>query len=88
MKRIPSELGALKILTLARRECRLSSNMGRMQNEITVLKQKRSGLTKLLDCNESEKWIITEYIQEGRLQIISQNTKGMLSSLSRRFFRW
>src|SRR5712692_6204880 len=63
-----SELGALKIFNprAAGLEAEQQA-LGRMQNEIAVLKQKRPGLLRLLDYNESENWIVTEYCQRGTL---------------------
>lgn len=40
----------------------------RMRNEIAVLKQGRRGLVKLLDYNESQNWIVTEYCSKGTLE--------------------
>jgi len=64
----PSELAALKLFNprAAGPEAEQQA-LGRMQNEIAVLKQNRRGLLKLLDYNESEKWIVTEYYPRGTL---------------------
>jgi len=42
--------------------------IARLKNEITALGQGLSGLPKLLDSNEAERWIITEYFPEGTLE--------------------
>lgn len=40
----------------------------RLKNEISALRQKRSGLLQLLDSNEDERWIVTELFTEGTLE--------------------
>jgi serine/threonine protein kinase len=67
-KEEPSELGALKKFTprAAGPSAEVQALL-RMQNEIKVLKQNRRGLLKLLDSNESEGWIVTEYCPGGTL---------------------
>jgi serine/threonine protein kinase len=64
-----SELGALKVFRprAAGLEAEQQA-MGRMRNEIAVLDQKRPGLLKMLDHNESENWIVTEYCPGGTLE--------------------
>jgi serine/threonine protein kinase len=64
----PHELGALKTFTP-----RLEgpdpegSSVRRLHNEIEVLQKKREGFLQLLDSNEEERWIVTEYCQNGTL---------------------
>jgi serine/threonine protein kinase len=64
-----AELGALKIFhpRAAGPEGEQQA-VGRMRNEIAVLKQNRPGLLKLLDNNEEENWIVTEYCPGGTLE--------------------
>ena len=72
-----AELGALKIFTprAAGPEAEQQA-LGRMKNEITVLNQRRPGLLKLLDSNESENWIVTEYCPRGTLAAHLLDYKG------------
>src|ERR1700688_2950226 len=70
----PSELAALKIFnprTTGEEQARL-----RMRNEIAVLKENRAGLLKLLDYDEDEGWIVTEYCQNGTLEHHLAKYKG------------
>jgi serine/threonine protein kinase len=62
----PSELAALKIFhpRAAGLEAEQQA-LGQMKNEIAVLKNPRPGLLKLLDFNESENFIVTEYCPRG-----------------------
>lgn len=70
---LPSELGALKIFKI---------RMGgapaehRFRSEITVLKQNRLGLPRLLDANETEQWMVTEYFPFGTLEKSPFKYKG------------
>jgi serine/threonine protein kinase len=72
-----SELGALKIFhpRAAGPEAEQQA-LGRMRNEIAVLRQKRPGLLKMLDHNESEGWIVTEYCPGGTLERHLPRYKG------------
>jgi serine/threonine protein kinase len=72
-----SELGALKMFDprAAGPEAEQQA-LGRMQNEIAILKQNRPGLLKLLDSNESERWIVTEYCRQGTLERHLQEYRG------------
>lgn len=63
----PADLGALKIFKIPEDETEAAEALGRLKNEITVLRQKRPGLVKLLDVNEQEKWIVTEFMPLGTL---------------------
>ncbi len=64
----PSELGALKVFRIPQREPECAEALRRLHNEITVLRQNRLGLAKLLDCSEAEAWIVTEYYQQGTVE--------------------
>lgn len=63
---IPSELAALKDFDKVRREGAEAEK--RLSREIAVLKQGRPGLPKLLDSDESAKWIVTQFFPEGTLE--------------------
>jgi len=71
---IPSELGALKVFKITP-EGQISQPAGseeeaisRLKNEIAALSQNLPGLLKLLDSNEAERWIVTEYFPERTLE--------------------
>lgn len=55
-----SELGAMKVFKI-REDSSEEQPLARLRQEFDILKQNRSGLPKLLDSNESERWIITEF---------------------------
>jgi serine/threonine protein kinase len=83
---LASELGALKeFRPRAGGPEAEQQAVSRMRNEIAVLEQKRPGLLKLLDSNESESWIVTEYCPggtlEGHLPKYKGNVKLALASL-------
>ena len=54
-----------------------------MQQEFEILKQTRPGLPKLLDSNESERWIVTELFSKVRLKTTSTTIRGIPRWLSR-----
>ncbi len=67
---LPSELGALKVFKL-----RTDGNadaekqsLQRLLSEIAVLKKQIPGMLKLLDSNEKDRWIITEYYPDGSME--------------------
>jgi serine/threonine protein kinase len=72
-----SELGALKMFRPrgAGQEAEQQA-LARMRNEIAILKQNRPGLLKLLDHNESDAWIVTEYCSKGTLDRHLDRYKG------------
>lgn len=73
----PTELGALKVFNpRAAGEQAEEQALGRMRNEIEILKQNRPGLLKLLDSNEYEHWIVTEYCHLGTLDRHLPRYKG------------
>jgi serine/threonine protein kinase len=59
------ELGAKKIFKIRDDE---QQAIARLKQEMQVLQQDRPGLPKLLDSNEAERWIVTEYFPEGTLE--------------------
>lgn len=73
---LPSELGALKRFNIRPEGQGLAPVPGspedeavqRLKNEISVLRQGRPGLPRLLDSNEAERWIVTEYFDRGTLE--------------------
>jgi serine/threonine protein kinase len=63
-----SDWGALKVFSTRESGSEAERQMlDRLRNEITVLKQNRAGLLPLLDSNEGEGWIVTEYQSHGTL---------------------
>src|SRR5712692_1322994 len=65
----PSELGALKTYNPRAAGADAEQQaLNRLQIEINVLAQNRPGLPRLLDSNESERWIVTEYYPGGTLE--------------------
>jgi serine/threonine protein kinase len=65
----PSELGALKVYNPRAAGADAEQQaLSRLQIEIKVLAQNRRGLPQLLDSNESERWIVTEYYPRGTLE--------------------
>jgi len=63
-----AELGALKVFKTrgAGPEAEQRA-LQRLKIEIRILGQNRHGLPKLLDSNEEERWIVTEYLPGGTL---------------------
>lgn len=61
------ELGALKTFKIPKDETEAAEALGRLKNEITILQQDRPGFVKLLDANENERWIVTEFMPLGTL---------------------
>lgn len=61
------ELGAMKKF-LIRPESDEQQAIARLKQEILVLQQERPGLPKLLDSNESERWIVTEFFPRGTVE--------------------
>lgn len=62
-----SELGAMKIFKI-RDEGGEQQALERLKQEFQILKQNRPGLPKLLDSNESKRWIVTEFFPNGTLE--------------------
>lgn len=64
----PAELGALKAFKTrgAGPEAEQQA-LERLKTEIRILGQDRHGLPRLLDFNEKERWIVTEYLPGGTL---------------------
>jgi hypothetical protein len=72
-----SELGALKIFNPRGDAPEAEQQaLARMRSEIAVLQQNRPGLVKLLDSNESERWIVTKYCHKGTLERHLAKYKG------------
>jgi serine/threonine protein kinase len=64
----PSELAALKMFRSRDDGFEAEQQaLERMKSEIVVLAQNRPGLVRMLDHNESERWIVTEFYPEGTL---------------------
>jgi serine/threonine protein kinase len=65
----PFELGALKKFNPRASGPEAEHHaLERLKSEITVLSQHRPGLLKLLDSDEPERWIVTEYCAGGTLE--------------------
>jgi serine/threonine protein kinase len=61
------DLGALKMFKIEKDGKEVETALGRLKNEVAVLRQNRPGLIKLLEANENERWVVTEYMPEGAL---------------------
>jgi Protein kinase domain len=74
---LPSELAAFKVFDPRGAGAEAEQHaLDRLRNEMKVLKENRPGLLKLLDANESEKWIVTEYCAKGTLDMHLSRYKG------------
>jgi serine/threonine protein kinase len=62
-----SELGAKKIFKIREGSTERQA-LDRLQQEFAILKQNRPGLPRLLDSNESERWIVTELFPNGTVE--------------------
>ena len=71
----PSELGAMKVFKI-RKDSSEKQALDRLKQEFEILKQNRPGLPKLLDSNESERWIVTELFAKGTLEDNLDQYKG------------
>jgi serine/threonine protein kinase len=75
---LPSELAALKKF-IPRPELGTEADrsaLSRLQNEIQVLEKAHPGLVKILDSNDKERWIVTEYCSKGTLEMNLEKYKG------------
>ena len=73
----PQELAALKeFVPRAPNVDAENSAEKRLQNEIKVLKTAHPGFLKLIDYNESERWIVTEFCENGTLDTKLHMFKG------------
>jgi len=72
---LPSELGAMKVFKIRKGGAPAEQ---RLTTEITILQQNRPGLPKLLDSNQSEQWMVTEYFPGGTLEKHSLRYKGQV----------
>jgi serine/threonine protein kinase len=83
----PSELGALKVFNPRAAGPQAEEQaLARMHNEIAILEQNRPGLLKLLDSNESDRWIVTEYCHQGTLERHLTKYKGNARLALKSFF--
>jgi len=62
----PAELGAMKVFKVRKEGEEQALN--RFNQEVQVLQDKRRGLPELLDFNEKELWMVTEYFPERTLE--------------------
>lgn len=59
------DLGALKQFMIPESDPDAEEAVKRLRNEISVLRQGKPGLVKLIDANENERWIVTEFMSGG-----------------------
>ena len=59
---LDSELGALKMFKIAENGPEAEEAARRLENEIAVLRQNKPGLLKLLEANQQERWMVTEFM--------------------------
>jgi serine/threonine protein kinase len=59
------DLGALKRFFISGSSADADEAVKRLKNEISVLQQGRPGLVKLIEANENERWIVTEFMSHG-----------------------
>jgi len=69
----PDELGALKVFRVRGRG---SKAFDRLKSEISILRKKKPGLPRLLDANEEELWMVTQYFPGGTLATSPVRYKG------------
>lgn len=79
-----SELGALKMFKIPDGPDGEEA-LGRLRNEISVLRQGKPGLVRLLEANERERWIVTEYMPSGTLEKHPSKYKGNAYAALRAF---
>jgi serine/threonine protein kinase len=70
----PSELGAMKVFKL--REEGEQQALNRLKQEIQILQENRPGLPQVLDFNQSERWMVTEYFPEKTLEYHYSKYRG------------
>lgn len=80
-----SDLGALKIFKIPDDSAGAAEALGRLKNEITVLRGGRPGLVRLLEANETERWVVTEYMPLGTLDNRVSLYKGEAARALRAF---
>lgn len=79
---VGSELGAIKRFKIPTESTMPPSGtkdheaIKRLENEVSVLRENRPGLPRLLDSNIKERWIVTEYFPEGSLERHPEKFKG------------
>lgn len=73
---LPSELGALKVFNIPTSEAEADEAIGRLKNEVAVLRKNRPGLIRLLDANEEERWMVTELMPAGTIENHPDTFKG------------
>jgi len=82
----PPELAAMKVFKLREAGAQGEEQAAaRLRSEIAILQQKRSGLPELLDSNEAEGWIVTEFFAEGTLEDHIARYRGKTASALRAF---
>jgi serine/threonine protein kinase len=61
------DLAALKQFTIPDSGPDADEAVKRLRNEISILRQGRPGLVRLIDANEKERWMVTEFMSGGTL---------------------
>lgn len=69
------ELGAKKVFKI-REDSSAQQALDRLKQEFDILRQNRPGLPKLLESNESERWIVTEFFPNGTVEDNIHRYKG------------
>lgn len=71
-----SELGALKLFKIPTGTAEAEEALGRLRNEIAVLQKGKPGLVKLVEADEKEGWMVTEFMPGGTLESNPSKYKG------------
>jgi serine/threonine protein kinase len=71
-----SELGALKLFKMPKDGKGAEEAFGRLRNEISLLQQGKSGLVKVIEADEREAWMVTEFMPLGTLEKHPSKYKG------------
>ena len=73
------DLAALKQFFMSGSGSDADEAVKRLKNEISILRQGRPGLVRLIDANEAERWIVTELMSAGTLFDNPTTYKGDVS---------
>ena len=78
----PNELGALKIFKIRDDGAAAAA---RLKAEIAILSENRPNLPQLLEGNEADQWLVTEYFPQGTLEDSPERYKGNAAGALRAF---
>jgi serine/threonine protein kinase len=70
------EIAALKRFKIPENRREANEALGRLKNEISILRKRLPGLLQLVEANESEGWILTEFMPRGTLERQPSTYKG------------